>query len=180
MKSIAKNILLIAGTGRNSRKTTLACKVIEKFAEQGVVAVKISPHFHFGADGLDIVQKDSGFNIYREKNKNSGKDSARMLRAGAKEVFYIEVLDSGLDKAIQSVLEMLPHSIPLVCESPALRKVILPGVFLVVDHPETLIKKKEVLGWKNLADKFVDTSAEDLEEIINSLTFENNSWAFNP
>jgi len=43
---VIPNLLLIAGTGNKSGKTTLACRVIEQFRQSGISAVKITPHFH--------------------------------------------------------------------------------------------------------------------------------------
>jgi len=42
---IINNLLLIAGTGNKSGKTTLACKVIEQHREHGIIGIKITPHF---------------------------------------------------------------------------------------------------------------------------------------
>jgi len=47
MESKYPNILLVSGNGRNSGKTTLACKIIERFSkDHEITGLKISPHFH--------------------------------------------------------------------------------------------------------------------------------------
>jgi len=177
LKKIYRNILLVAGTGRNSGKTTLACNIIEKFSKYfEVTAVKISPHFHQGTSSLRAIDKTEGYNIYPETKKNTGKDSARMLRSGASKVFYVEVLDSCLMDAFLALIRKIPPSSPIVCESPALRNFIIPGVFLVVDHPETKNKKTEVLKWKGVADEFINTGKDDIGPTVDRLDFNINGW----
>ncbi|MBK8884338.1 MAG: hypothetical protein IPN67_18855 [Bacteroidales bacterium] len=46
------NLLLIAGTGTKSGKTTMACKIIRQFSELKITAIKITPHFHETTPGL--------------------------------------------------------------------------------------------------------------------------------
>lgn len=180
MKSLHNNILLIAGTGRNSGKTALACQVIESFAPAGVTAVKISPHFHNNPKGPDVVASTSSCTIYRERNKDGMKDSARMLKAGATEAYYIEVTDANLKEAFEKLLDIIPHSAPLVIESPALRKKIKPGVFLIVDHPETRNKKEDVLEMKSLANRFINTAMENPRQVLNHLHLDENGWTYLP
>ena len=177
MKKIYRNILLIAGTGRNSGKTTLACNIIEKFSNYfEVTAVKISPHFHQGTNNLEAIDKSKGYNIYLETKKDNGKDSARMFKAGASKVYYVEVLDNCLMDAFLAIIKKIPPSSPVVCESPALRNYIIPGVFLVVDHPETKNKKAEILKWKRVADEFIDTSNRNTGTTVERLEFNKNGW----
>ena len=49
---IIPNLLIIAGTGNKSGKTTLACRMIEQFRNPGLISVKITPHFHETTPGL--------------------------------------------------------------------------------------------------------------------------------
>lgn len=179
LKSNFPTLLLIAGTGRNSGKTTLACNIIHNFTFHKPVAIKISPHFHMGASGLDIITQNKGYNIYRENSSTSGKDSARMLKAGAEAVYYMEVLDNNLLEAFQYLMKKIPNNVPVVCESPALRKFINPGIFLIADSPYTLNKKKDVLGWKDRADYFLNSDIDDPEKLSELLHFNSLGWSMN-
>ena len=173
------NILLIAGTGRNSGKTTLACKIIEEFSKSSnIAALKISPHFHKQGETMEIIDKTQDYSIYIENNKKSGKDSSLMLNAGASPVYYIEVLDYSLLNSFESLMDKIPSNTPVVCESPALRKFISPGVFFIVDHPQTLNKKGEVLQWRKEADRFINSATDHLEPILEGVQLKSNKWHF--
>ena len=49
------NLLLIAGTGTKSGKTSMACRIIEQFPELKITAIKITPHFHETTPGLASI-----------------------------------------------------------------------------------------------------------------------------
>lgn len=171
------NLLLIAGTGRNSGKTTVACQIIEKFSpDLELTAVKISPHFHLASCGLAELIKTEFYSISSEKVRYTRKDSSRMLRAGAAHVYYVEVKDTSMLDAFNALIKLIDPETPVIIESPALRKVINPGVFVLVDSDHTLNKKEDVLKLKQKADLFLDTSITNIETFINNLSFENNSW----
>jgi len=178
MKDIP-NLLLIAGTGRNTGKTTLACSIINKFSSNfQVIGLKISPHFHGGTDSLKTIVNDNNFNIYEETSASTVKDSSLMLKAGAAKVFYIEVLDEYLKTAFEQFLNILPKSHPLICESPALRKYIQPGVFFIVDSERNKNKKKEILEFREKAEMWIDTDNDNIQDIINKIKSINSSWHF--
>ena len=173
------NILLVAGTGRNSGKTTLAVKIIQKFAGRSdLTAIKISPHFHKGANGLVAMVSSDKFNIYLERTMDGVKDSSKMLAAGASRAYYIEVHDQHLQDAFTSLLDKIPPSSPVVVESPALGRIISPGVYFIVDHPQTLNKKKELLATTSMADKFINSEIEDLDQLLSQLTLDDQGWHF--
>ncbi len=176
---VIPNLLLIAGTGRNTGKTTLACSIINKFScDFPIIGLKISPHFHGGTDSLKAIVTDENFNIYEETSALAGKDSAVMLKAGATKVFYIEVLDEYLETAFEQFMNILPEKHPIICESPALRNYIQPGAFFIVDNENNKNKKKEIMKKKNIADKWIDTGIEDILEIIENLVISENKWEY--
>ncbi len=101
------NLLLIAGTGRNSGKTTFACSTIKKVSEIiKVTALKISPHFHGGTESLKMLVGNENFNLYEETSATSDKDSSKMLQAGAVKVYYIETSDSFISEAFDAFKQM--------------------------------------------------------------------------
>jgi len=178
MKDIP-NLLLIAGTGRNTGKTTLACSIIDKFSSKyQIVGLKISPHFHGGTNSLQEIITNKNFNIYKETSSTTGKDSSLMLKARAEKVFYIEVLDDYLEEAFTQFLKILPERYLLVCESPALRNYIHPGVFLIVDSENNKNKKTEILKWKKVADKWINIDVDNLLQIIEKIQVFENEWKF--
>ena len=68
-------------------------------------------------------------------------------------------------------------SLPIVCESPALRKYIEPEVFFIVDNQRNQNKKKDIILLKKKADMWIDNDA--IQDIINKIYLNENTWAYN-
>lgn len=130
---IIPNLLIIAGTGNASGKTSMACRIIEQLADHNVYGVKITPHFHDITPGLYPVKEASGYSIFRETNRELPKDSSRMLRAGAAGVYFAKVEDNSLFKAFIRIMRYIPEGSPVICESPALRYYVEPGLFIIMN-----------------------------------------------
>jgi len=133
---VVTNLLLIAGTGNKSGKTTLACRAIEQFRDTGIIAIKITPHFHETTPGLILLKERLGYSIYEETDPETNKDTSRMLKAGAARVFFVKVTDNNLGAAFSEILEFIPSGTPVVCESPALRYFAEPGLFVIMKSDE--------------------------------------------
>lgn len=171
-------VLLIAGTGRNTGKTLLATSIIEKFsADFKITGLKISPHFHNGTESLETLYTGKNFNIYKETSLTSSKDSSRMLMAGANQVFYIECYDEYMEEAFKKFLQVADTSGPIVCESPALRKYIKPGFFIIVDSLFNKNKKQDVLNIKQKANLFIETDNKNYFKLIDRLVYSFEGWA---
>ena len=131
-------MILIAGTGRNSGKTTLACEIIRKFrGEIPLVAIKISPHRHTRTTWGSVLMDEPTLFIEEETNPETGKDSARMLAAGASRSFFIMAADSSLPRAIDAVMGLLDEGTFMVCESGGLRQWVEPDGFFVTTLKDT-------------------------------------------
>jgi hypothetical protein len=126
------NLLLIAGTGTKSGKTSIACRIIEQFRNLNITAIKISPHFHETTQGLNTIREETGYAIYEETNSDTTKDTSRMLHSGATRVYFARVQDNGLKSVFDKIMNMIPEGTPVVCESPALRNYVEPGVFVIM------------------------------------------------
>ena len=129
---IFPNLLIISGTGNKSGKTSLACRIIEQFRQLKVVGIKITPHFHETTDGLVTIVEEKGYSVFEETNRDIIKDSSRMLQAGAARVFFAKVNDNTLTDAFTEIMEHVSCNTPVICESPALRNYIEPGLFLIM------------------------------------------------
>lgn len=127
-----QNLLLVAGTGNKSGKTTFTCRVIEQFRHLGINAIKITPHFHETTPGLELLDEKPGFSVYKETNRRTDKDTSRMLKAGASAVYFAKVTDDTLLQAFTSILKNIEPGIPVICESPALRYHVDPGLFVIM------------------------------------------------
>ncbi len=137
------NLLLIAGTGTKSGKTTMACKIIRQFSELKITAIKITPHFHETTPGLLPVFEKSGYAVYKESEPTGFKDTSRMLEAGAENVFFAKVWDNQLFEAFNEIMKLIPPGSPVICESPALRNFAEPGAFIIMTS-DTINKHKDI------------------------------------
>ena len=168
---IIPNLLLIAGTGTKSGKTTLACRIVEQFKNLNITAIKITPHFHETTPGLTPIHEEPGYAIYEETNTVSSKDTSRMLQAGASKVYFAKVLDDSLLKVFNKILDLVPEGTPIICESPALRYYVEPGAFLIISSdntnkfkdisklqalPHVMFKLEELDGLKSIPFRFGD------------------------
>jgi hypothetical protein len=147
------NILLVTGNGRNVGKTTFSCAVIEHLKEEKIIGVKISPHFHeFDPEEEDVLYQMDDIIIIEEHRKNTGKDSAKLLAAGASRVFFIMANDHSLQNAFNKLIEFAGIDCPMIIESAALRNVIIPAQFLLLSKMESADPKMKI---KHLID-YVD------------------------
>ena len=150
-----KNWIVIAGNGRNTGKTTLACQIIACNRDAGVTGVKISPHHHpLNRPGRYCDTGRKLHSLPGKKEMNS-KDSSRMLQAGASEVFYIQCSDQSLPEMFVH-LEKLTTGKPVVCESGGMRKLIVPAVFIMA-LSENNKNKPDADANLRLADMVADT-----------------------
>ena len=138
-----KNLLLIAGTGTKSGKTTMACRIIRQFKELKIIGIKITPHFHETTTGLITISEESGYSIYEETDPDSFKDTSRMLRAGASRVYFAKVWDDQLFKVFNEIMRQVPEGAPVICESPALRHFVEPGIFIIMTS-KPINKQKDI------------------------------------
>jgi hypothetical protein len=168
------NLLLIAGTGTKSGKTTMACRIIEQFRNLNINAIKISPHFHETTQGLNTIRTETGYAIYEETNRDTTKDTSRMLRAGAGKVYFAKVLDNRLQFVFEKIISIIPEGTPIICESPALRNYIEPGVFVIMASGSTN-NNKNISHLQSLP--HVMYKLEELKDVSSlPLEFEDGEW----
>ena len=112
---VVPNLLLIAGTGTKSGKTTIACRIIEQFTDLKITAVKITPHFHETTPGLKMICEEKGYSIYEETNGDLSKDTSRMLHSGAGKVYFAKVLDNQLQTVFDRIMDLILEGTPIIC-----------------------------------------------------------------
>jgi hypothetical protein len=128
-------LLLIAGNGRDSGKTTFACGIIRKFCSGNpIIALKISPHRHKISPCGEVICDSDKLYIVEEMEKTTGKDTSRMLAAGAGRSFLIVAEDEQLLPAVERIMNLVVPDAFLVCESGGLRQVAEPGLFFIVNR----------------------------------------------
>ena len=171
------NLLLISGSGRNCGKTTFACKIIGQFSKtEPVIALKISPHFHQLNRKQVLIYQNEKMNMYREKDANSGKDSSRLLAAGATESVYLQCEDKNLVQALEILKEYLPANTPIVCESGSLAKFFKAGVHLMVegDKPDKL--KRSYKENRSVADRIIHFNGRNFNFELIDIEYNTEQW----
>lgn len=171
------NWLIVYGTNRNAGKTTLITRIISRFhSEIPIVAIKISPHFHDIAEDAVLVAKTTDYVIVKETRTSTGKDSSRMLDAGANQVLYIQVWDNNLEQVLPVILEnTIPGSV-VICESGWARNLVQPGVFLILNRTGEPIIKESASRLKPLADRWIEFDGRDFDFSPEEIKIENGKW----
>ena len=176
-KILMPQLLLIAGTGRNTGKTTLACKIIQKFStDKTIIALKITPHFHRNIQSGKIIINESDLYIAEETDSTTGKDSSLMLKAGAQQSYFAMATDEHLGEVIQNIIRLIPSDALLVCESGGLRDWVVPGVFLMMNRKDNEILKPGTEKLKMLADRLITFDGENIDFEIDTLEITDNQW----
>lgn len=146
--------VIIAGTARNVGKTTLISKIIKHQSPQiEIITLKFislkegdKSHHHY-TDSYLIIE---------ETNPQSGKDTAKMLRAGAKRSFLITSQKNYIQEAIHAFRSLLSPDTLVLAESAHLRKYIKPYLFVVIDRETVLERKGYIDSLISLADYLID------------------------
>jgi hypothetical protein len=154
----------------------MACRIIKSFPELSITAIKITPHFHETTDGLVVKSENEGYSIYEETNRGTSKDTSRMLDSGAAKVYFAKVWDDQLFDVFRKIMKDVPENTPVICESPALRNFVEPGVFIIMTS-DTINKRKDVShlqAFPHLAFRL-----EELENLAAlPIDFKNGSWKY--
>jgi len=172
--TVKSNLLIIGSTGRNAGKTEFACRIIEKHATANeIIGVKVVPvdrnedSCHRGIETCGLCDSLTGdYQIIEEKRMDSAKDTSRMLKSGAKKAYLLLVDRNSLEKGIQAILKILPNNALIVIESNSIRKVIEPGLFIVI---------------REFRNNTVKLSCAEVIEFANKIVeFNNMNWDFHP
>jgi len=158
------NTIIIAGTGQNVGKTTLVCNIISENKTKNIYAIKISPHFHKLTKTDKIIKQTNDFVIIEETNIDTGKDSAKMLKSGAKKVFYVQCTDEYLAEVFNEIKKLIPEESNIIIESGGARNIFKPTLFLMIKHADINQIKIKSAKLLSLADKII--------------TFDNNTFNF--
>jgi molybdopterin-guanine dinucleotide biosynthesis protein A len=171
------SIVLIAGTGRNVGKTSLACELIKEVSKYSeVIGLKISPHGHTQSKDAGLVCFHEKYSVYKETDTSTTKDSSRMLNAGASQVYYIQAEDGFIGEAFYALSEKIDSNIPMVCESGGLRNYIIPSLFIICDRVQNNVIKEKLKPILPKANKIIRFNDPGFDFDISRIKFENNCW----
>ena len=173
---------MIGGNARHSGKTTLACGLIRKFCAQfliiGLKVTRMKPGesaFHGNHSG-DI---NAPWSVFEELDRSSDKDTAQMLGAGACRVFFIRATEEWMEEALHEFFERIDPSSLVICESLGLRKLVKPGVFLLMMRNVESESGKDMTEYIALADEVCKQGNEPqiINGIIGRIRMEDRTWS---
>lgn len=165
-------MILIGSTGRNSGKTTAAVKLIEHLKEKvNVIGLKVTSinekdgKCPRGGEGCGVCSSLKGnFQILEEKVLGDKKDTSILLSAGASNVYWIKTLKRHSLEAITQFMGKVPRESIIICESNSLRKVVKPGVFVMLKKRESDVMKvsaKEVIDKADIITNLDDINSNE-------------------
>jgi molybdenum cofactor guanylyltransferase len=177
-------MLLIGSAGRNSGKTEFACSLLRRWApRETVVGVKVTtvrrkdgtcPR---GGKGCGVCSSLEGeYSITEETCADSGKDTARLLAAGADRVFWLRVMRAHLLQGVSALIELIGDGAVSVCESNSLRSVIQPGVFLMVREDGSDTYKASAQAVRDLVDRTVVSDGRAFDIDLSDIRLVNGRW----
>jgi hypothetical protein len=138
------SLLIIGGTARNVGKTELTCRLIKKISrDNDIYALKVSAIFP--DEGLfhgDHSGEPEDRHLFEELRNDTKKDTSRMLRAGAKRVFYLRCEDNFILETFTRFRNQLPENTAIVCESNSLAEHVRPGLHIMVKKEGEPVKPR--------------------------------------
>jgi len=154
---------MIGSAGANVGKTELACALLQKFGKStDIIGVKVTTikakdgRCPRGGQGCGVCSSlDGQFHITEEIKTDSGKDTDRLLAAGARRVFWLRVMKTHLKEAVATLLDIIGPDAISICESNSLRLVVEPGLFLMVKRQDSKAWKSSAKSVKKYADRII-------------------------
>jgi molybdopterin-guanine dinucleotide biosynthesis protein A len=119
---------------------------------------------------------EPGFEISEENDKTTGKDTSRMLVAGAKKVYFIKSEKDKLELAFSELMKIIPRNSIIVCESNYLRQYIKPGLFILIRNNEDDNLKESYVSTLKFADKIVNFKSSNWDFQPSRISFQDNEW----
>jgi len=177
---------MVGSTGRNTGKTEFACALIRSLKERyRVHAVKITTIYDGcttcirGDDGCGVCTSMKGeLRISAERHSGGGKDTARMLAAGAEKVWWLRVRERSLADAARALLPLVPEDGILVFESNSIRRVCEPDLFFMLGDSGRPEVKESARAALKYVDRMVDFDGETFDFSPESVTLNNGRCVY--
>ncbi|HKJ63838.1 MAG TPA: hypothetical protein VJ969_00435 [Desulfopila sp.] len=129
-----RNLIIIGGSGRNVGKTEFVCRLIARLSTTNTIyGLKISAIYpDEGIFHGNHGRTDTHNAFFEETRADTGKDTSRMLRAGAARVFYLRSEDKDVLSAYSRWRRNVPADAGIVCESNSLAKYVRPAIYIMI------------------------------------------------
>ena len=175
---------MIGSAGANVGKTELACLLIKKFGKTtDITGIKVTTirakdgQCPRGGQGCGVCTSvDGDFDIMEETDSDTEKDTARMLAAGAKRVFWLRVMKTHLEEGLASLLDIIGPDAVSICESNSLRQVVEPGVFLMVKGRDSKTWKSSARNVKKYADRIAVAGPRGFDSDLDRIKLMSGKW----
>ena len=177
-------MLMIGSAGANVGKTELGCSLINRFSKDNdIIGLKITTikakggQCPRGGEGCGVCSSIEGdFLITEEEDSSSGKDTAKLLAAGASRVYWLRVMREHLEESMKSLLEVIGGDKIIVCESNSLRKVVEPGLFFMVARDDLEVWKHSARSVKKYADRVIISDGRRFDFDIGRIRLVDGRW----
>jgi hypothetical protein len=166
--------IIIAAPSANCGKTELACRMIRAFGDaQALKITRFHRESHCPVHGVDDHGEDNcdgcapapaGFELVEDQAvlQTPGKDSDRMLKAGASPVLWLRAAPHVFEYAIRFALKRFDAARPLLLEGNSAATVSdFPGTVILLWPQKTRGVKASVLPALKRVDHLVLVEAED-------------------
>jgi len=183
------NMLMAGAAGRNLGKTQFLCQAIrEQSTTVPVIGIKVTAFDDVEGEiqAGQLLTKtyrtiEGDYVVTHEKPGDDNKDTHRMYRAGAEQVYWLRAKRSHLQQGLEALLKTMAgdgielETACLVCESGGARNVLQPGLFFVIQEHNDQLKPscREVA---HLADRLVNVDGDGWDLHPEELLFENGRW----
>ena len=177
-------MLMIGSAGRKTGKTELACALIKKFSkDRDITGIKVTAieerdgQCPRGGQGCGVCSSlDGNFYITEETDRSSDKDTARLLAAGASQVFWLRVMKTHLEEGLAALPNIIGADAVSICESNSLRQVVEPGLFLIVKGRDVKVWKSSARQMRRYADRIVVSDGSGFDFDIDRIKLINGKW----
>ena len=170
------NLLLIAATGSNVGKTTLATAILQNLGKtNNIIALKVSPHFHTIDGNRNILEQTENYMIVEEKDDVSGKDTSKLIRAGAGKAYLIHGKEEFVIDAFLKLFNSFPINQAVICESAGLAYHIKAGLLILLKR-DGYDKNNIIDQLKDKADIIISSDGQQFDRNITDIGFEDGRW----
>jgi len=196
-------MLMVGSTGRRSGKTRFVCSLISRFgSKHNIVGIKVTAvqkangSCPRGGSGCGVCSSLEGHYYITEETPlevrtedgvvpqgdllltgRANKDTCRMLAAGAGRVFWLRVLRRHLEEGMVALLDVIGDDAVSVCESNSLRRVVEPGLFVMVKGRGSQNDKASAKDVIRYADRIVIFDGDRFDIDVDEIELIDNRWA---
>ena len=177
-------MLMVGAAGRNVGKTEFACSLIGEFKKSGpIIGIKVTTIAEErgkcprGGEGCGVCSSLlSEHSTAEEIDPPPGKDTARLLKAGAHKVYWLRVKKDHLKEGFKALLQQTGTDAVAVCESNSLRLVVEPDLFVMVRDERADGYKPSALDVRKYADKTVLFDGQGLDTNAGAFALVDGLW----